>query len=63
MNQDKLRELLLSMKEQYERALGSGARVIFVDEAVFSPNTMLLRSWAASNLSIEVEDLRKRLTT
>lgn len=63
MNQDKLQDLLLSMKEQYERALASGARVIFVDEAVFSPNTMLLRSWAAPNRSIEVEDLRKRLTT
>jgi hypothetical protein len=63
MNQDKLRELLLSMKEQYEGAVRRGAKVIFVDEAVFSPNTMLLRSWASRSRSIEVEDLRHKLTT
>ena len=63
MGRSNLQELLITMKEQYESAVSSGAKVIFLDEAVFSPNTMLLRSWAPRNRSIEVEDLRHRLTT
>ena len=63
MSRSKFAELLITMKEQYESAVSSGAKVIFMDEAVFSPNTMLLRSWAPRNRSIEVEDLRHRLTT
>jgi hypothetical protein len=51
------------MRAKYEEALSQGARVIFVDEAVFSPNTMLLRSWAAPYQSIEVEDIRNKLKT
>ena len=51
------------MKEEYESALSSGAKVIFVDEAVFSPQTMLDRSWSARNDSINVEDLRYKMKT
>ena len=45
MSLSKFAELLITMKEQYESAVSSGAKVIFMDEAVFSPNTMLLLSW------------------
>lgn len=63
MSAERLSETLLTMKSHYQRAVREGALVLFVDEAVFSPNTMLLRSWAATNESIEVQDLRKRLKT
>ena len=53
----------MKMKEEYESAHSSGARIIFIDEAVFSPQTMLEKSWSGRNESINVQDLRNRMKT
>ena len=63
MNQERLHQLLLTMKSEYERARAEGAKIIFLDEAVFSAATMLSRSWSAKNESIEITDKRSTLIT
>ena len=51
------------MRSEVVDAINSGARIIFVDEAVFSPATMLKRSWSNKNSSIRIKDVRNKIKT
>jgi hypothetical protein len=51
------------MRELTSAAIDRGAKLIFLDEAVFSPATVLKRSWSALNSNIEIKDLRKKVKT
>ena len=55
--------MLLKMKSEYEGVITEGARVIFLDETVFSVNTMLLKSWSSKNHSINIADMRSKFKT
>ena len=51
------------MKHELTEAIARGAKIIFIDEAIFSPSTVLKRSWSARNSSIEIKDMRKKVKT
>ena len=51
------------MKHELTEAIARGAKIIFIDEAIFSLSTVLKRSWSAPNSSIEIKDMRKKVKT
>ena len=51
------------MKDQYIEAKSQGLKIIFIDEAIFSPATALQRSWSNKKISIEIKDQRSKIKT
>ena len=51
------------MKEQMTAELNRNSKIIFLDEAVFSANTMLKKTWSLNNDNIKIVDMRKKVKT
>ena len=48
---------------QVKDAIDRGVKIIFVDEAIFSPKTRMARTWSASRSNVMTPDIRNRLKT
>ena len=51
------------MLEKMTSAIERQAKILYVDEAIFSPVTMLKWTWSLPNDNVKVTDLRKKVKT
>ena len=51
------------MRHQINAAIDRHAKIVYIDEAVFSPVTMLKRSWSLPNDNTQITDLRNKVKT
>lgn len=63
MDKDSLKELETTMRSQVMNEIERQSKLIFVDEAVFSPVTMLQKSWSLPNDNTKIIDLRTKVKT
>ena len=59
----KRKALTKTMKSEVTQALYDQVKIVFVDEAIFSPQTSLAKSWSAKGTNIEQLDMRHKIKT
>lgn len=61
MDQNRLHEWESNMRRQMLNEIEKGSKIIFVDEAIFSPATMLKRTWSLPNDNVKIIDMRDKV--
>ena len=51
------------MKGELNQIIEDGIKIVFIDEAIFSPQALMKRCWSRKNENIEVADVRRYGTT
>lgn len=63
MSKEELLNYLREMRNKIIEEKEKGAIILFVDEAVFSPNTSMSKCWSAPGINISIPDWRKSIKT